>query len=72
MLKTRDQSGFLTLKSAYILIFIVGLFAHWPVFLSDSIMWDDWLVLAWIGLGWLGIAWVGFAWVGLSLLGWVC
>lgn len=30
------------------LIFAVGSFAHWPALISDSLMWDDWIILSWI------------------------
>jgi hypothetical protein len=31
----------------YLVVFGVGIFAHWPALLTDSIMWDDYLILAW-------------------------
>jgi len=37
-----------TRRTAVALVFVAGLVAHWPALLSDSIMWDDWIVLAWI------------------------
>lgn len=36
----------LTLNVAFALIVAVGIFAHWPALISDSIMWDDWIILA--------------------------
>ena len=36
------------LGTAFALVFAVGLFAHWPALISDSVMWDDWIMLAWI------------------------
>lgn len=38
----------LTLNKAFVLIFVVGIFAHWPSLISDSNMWDDWIILSWI------------------------
>lgn len=35
-------------KAAILLILAAGLFAHWPGLISDSVMWDDWIILAWI------------------------
>jgi hypothetical protein len=35
----------------YALVFAVGIFSHWPALLTDSIMWDDYLILAWITQG---------------------
>ena len=35
----------------YAVVFGVGIFAHWPALLTDSIMWDDYLILAWITQG---------------------
>lgn len=43
---TREKA--LTLMKAFALIFAVGLVAHWPALISDSNMWDDWIILAWI------------------------
>jgi hypothetical protein len=38
----------LTRRTAVTFVVAIGIFAHWPALLSDSIMWDDWLVLSWI------------------------
>ena len=35
----------------YAVVFGVGIFSHWPALLTDSIMWDDYLILAWITQG---------------------
>jgi hypothetical protein len=37
--------------AGYALVFGVGIFAHWPALITDSIMWDDWLILAWTTQG---------------------
>jgi hypothetical protein len=37
--------------AGYAFVFGVGLFSHWPALLTDSIMWDDYLILAWITQG---------------------
>jgi hypothetical protein len=43
-----NQGKTLKLGTALALVLAVGIFANWPALLSDSIMWDDWIVLAWI------------------------
>jgi hypothetical protein len=35
----------------YALVLAVGIFSHWPALITDSIMWDDYLILAWITQG---------------------
>jgi hypothetical protein len=35
----------------YAFVFAVGIFSHWPALFTDSIMWDDYLILAWITQG---------------------
>jgi hypothetical protein len=37
--------------AGYGFVFGVGIFSHWPPLLTDSIMLDDWLILAWITQG---------------------
>jgi hypothetical protein len=37
--------------AGYALVFGVGILAHWPALITDSFMWDDWLILAWITQG---------------------
>ncbi|HVS26498.1 MAG TPA: hypothetical protein VHE58_04275 [Burkholderiales bacterium] len=43
-----NQERPLTRGTALALVIAVGIFANWPALLSDSIMWDDWIVLTWI------------------------
>ncbi len=42
------ENNILMPNAAFILVFVVGIFSHWPAIISDSIMWDDWIVLAWM------------------------
>lgn len=46
--RSLNQGKALTRGTAFALVLAVGIFAHWPALVSDSIMWDDWIVLAWI------------------------
>jgi hypothetical protein len=46
--RSLNQGKTLTLGTAFALVIAVGIFAHWPALISDSIMWDDWILLTWI------------------------
>ena len=47
-LKLLNKKNTLTPNAAIIIVLAIGVFAHWPALISDSIMWDDWIILSWI------------------------
>lgn len=53
----------------YAIVFGAAIFSHWPALISDSIMWDDWLILAWITQGQLDCLYQFFNNYGVTPLG---
>jgi hypothetical protein len=45
-LNSEAASNGSTTRNAIFWIIAVGILAHWPALISDSIMWDDWIVLS--------------------------